>query len=47
MMACDPGVMQQETLFLDALRNVRGFDLQADGALVLRAGDGRTITARR
>ena len=47
MMACDAGVMQQESLFLDVLRNVRGFDLREDGALVLRAGDGRTIIARR
>lgn len=47
MMACDPAIMQQESLFLDVLRNVRGFDLGDDGALVLRAGDGRTITARR
>jgi heat shock protein HslJ len=47
MMACDPAVMQQESLFLEVLRNVRGFDLREDGALVLRAGDGRTIVARR
>lgn len=47
MMACDPAIMQQESLFLDVLRSVRGFDLRDDGALVLRAGDGRTIVARR
>ncbi len=47
MMACAPAVMNQESLFLDILRNVRRFDLSEDGALVLRADDGRTITARR
>lgn len=47
MMACDPATMQQERLFLDVLRDVRGFDFRDDGALVLRAGDGRTIVARR
>jgi heat shock protein HslJ len=47
LMACDPPVMQQERLFLDVLGSVRGFDLRDDGALVLRAGDGRTIVARR
>jgi heat shock protein HslJ len=39
--------MQQENLFLDVLKNVQGFALAADGALILRAGDGRTLTARR
>jgi heat shock protein HslJ len=47
MMACESAVMQQESLFLDVLRNVRAFDFRDDGALVLLAGDGRTITARR
>ena len=47
MMACAPAVMNQEGLFLEILRNVRRFDLGADGALVLRTDDGRTITARR
>jgi heat shock protein HslJ len=47
MMACEPAVMQQESVFLDVLRNVRSFDFRDDGALVLRAGDGRTIVARR
>ena len=47
MMACEPAIMQQEGLFLDVLRNVRAFDFRDDGALVLRAGDGRTIVARR
>jgi heat shock protein HslJ/uncharacterized lipoprotein YbaY len=47
MMACAPALMQQENLFLDVLKNVQGFALAADGALILRAGDGRTVTARR
>jgi heat shock protein HslJ len=47
MMACEPAVMQQESLFLDVLRSVRAFDFRDDGALFLRAGDGRTIVARR
>jgi heat shock protein HslJ len=48
MMACEPAaLMQQEGVFLDVLRNVRSFDFRDDGALVLRAGDGRTIVARR
>jgi heat shock protein HslJ len=47
MMACEPALMQQEGVFLDVLRNVRAFDFRDDGALVLRAGDGRTIVARR
>jgi heat shock protein HslJ/uncharacterized lipoprotein YbaY len=47
MMACAPALMQQEKLFLDVLKNVQGFALAADGALILRAGDGRTVTARR
>lgn len=47
MMACAPALMRQEDLFLDILKNVRGFELGPDGALILRAGDGRTVTARR
>ena len=47
MMACAPALMSEEGLFLELLRNVRRFDLGADGALVLRTDDGRTITARR
>jgi heat shock protein HslJ len=46
-MACAPGLMRQEGLFLDVLKNVRAFELAADGALILRAKDGRTVTARR
>jgi heat shock protein HslJ len=47
MMACASAVMAQEALFLGVLAEVRGFDVRDDGALVLRAVDGRTITARR
>jgi heat shock protein HslJ len=39
--------MQQESLFLDVLQNVRRFDLGPDGALILQTDDRRTITARR
>jgi heat shock protein HslJ len=46
MMACPPGLMAQEALFLEVLRNVRRFDFAPDGALVL-TDDRRTITARR
>lgn len=47
MMACEPPLMQQESLFLDVLQNVRRFDLGPDGALILQTDDRRTITARR
>lgn len=47
MMACAPALMQQERLFLDLLAQVRHFTLDATGALVLHAADGRTISARR
>ena len=47
MMACAPALMQQERLFFDLLAQVRRFSIDASGALVLHAGDGRTIAARR
>jgi heat shock protein HslJ/membrane-bound inhibitor of C-type lysozyme len=47
MMACPPALMQQESLFLDVLEKVTRFDIGPDGALILHANDGRTITARR
>lgn len=47
MMAGAPALMQQERLFLDLLAQVRHFTLDATGALVLHAADGRTISARR
>jgi heat shock protein HslJ/membrane-bound inhibitor of C-type lysozyme len=47
MMACAPALMRQEDLFLHVLTNVNGFALASDGALILRAAGGQTITARR
>jgi heat shock protein HslJ/uncharacterized membrane protein len=46
-MACDEAVMAAEREFLAALAGVQGFAIAPDGALLLRAGDGRTIEARR
>jgi heat shock protein HslJ len=45
--ACPPASMRQEDLFLDILAKVQRFDIDPTGALVLRASDGRSITARR
>jgi len=47
MMACVPELMQQESRFMQLLSQVRRFRLSADGALILEADDGGTITARR
>ncbi len=47
MMACAPSLMEQERLFLGMLAQVRRFTIDATGALVLHAADGRTIRARR
>lgn len=47
MMACVPALMQQENRFMQLLSQVRRFSLGAGGALILDAGDGGTITARR
>jgi heat shock protein HslJ/membrane-bound inhibitor of C-type lysozyme len=46
-MACAPPVMAQERTVLEILRDVRRFEIAADGALVLHAADGRTLRARR
>lgn len=46
-MACAPALMQQEQRFLGLLAQVRRFEIAADGALALVAGDGRRIVARR
>jgi len=46
-MMCEPPLMQQEQAFLAALSGTQGFSISADGALLLRTGDGRTIEARR
>jgi len=47
MMACPPALMQQESRFHEILGQVKRFRFGSDGALILEAGDGRTITARR
>lgn len=47
MMRCDAALMDQERRFLDALGGVQNFSIAADGALLLKTGDGRTIKARR
>jgi heat shock protein HslJ/uncharacterized lipoprotein YbaY len=47
MMACPPALMSQEALFLEALRNVRRFEVRADGALILQTEGQGTIRARR
>ena len=47
MMMCEPPKIDQEKLFLAILGSVVGFEIGADGALILRAGDGRSIVARR
>jgi len=46
-MMCDAALMEQERVFLAALGNTQNFSIAADGALLLRAGDWRTIVARR
>lgn len=46
MMACAPPVMDQERRFFDALAKATGFDIGADGALILLGSDGALITAR-
>ena len=46
-MMCDKALMDQERAFVAALGKVHGFSIAADGALVLRTGDGGAIQARR
>jgi heat shock protein HslJ len=46
-MMCEPSLMDQERAFLAALSATQGFSISADGALLLRTGDGRNIEARR
>jgi heat shock protein HslJ/membrane-bound inhibitor of C-type lysozyme len=46
-MACPAPLMAQEGLVLDLLGAVNGFDIGADGALVLRTADGRRLIAQR
>ncbi|MCI1192968.1 META domain-containing protein [Calidifontimicrobium sp. SYSU G02091] len=46
-MACPPPLMDQEDRFLRLLERVTRFEIAADGALVLVAGDGDRLVARR
>ncbi len=46
-MACPPLLMGEERAFHELIEQVRRFDIAADGALLLIAADGRTLTARR
>lgn len=45
-MVCVPALMDQEARFLKLLGQVRAFQLQRDGSLVLRTDDQRRIVAR-
>lgn len=47
MMACPEALMEQERRLLDVLTGEVSFDISKDGDLVLRSGEGRTLTARR
>jgi heat shock protein HslJ len=47
IMACDPRLMQQEKAFLARLETIRRFERAADGALLLRSEDQRSIRTRR
>jgi heat shock protein HslJ len=46
-MACMDAQVNQERDFLALLGKVQSFSIEADGSLLLRAGDGRSIEARR
>lgn len=46
-MACAPELMAWESRFLGALERVRGFGLEADGALLLRDAEGAVLRAVR
>jgi heat shock protein HslJ/uncharacterized lipoprotein YbaY len=45
--SCAPSLMAQEARFHEVLREVRRFEIRADGALVLHTDDRRSILARR
>jgi len=47
MMMCEDPVMANERTFLEILDDLGGFEIGADGALTLRANDGRTIVATK
>ena len=45
--ACAAPLMAQEQAFLAVLAAINRFEITPDGALILHAGDGRTLRARR
>lgn len=47
MMACEPGIMQQEQALLRQLEGVSGFDIRPNGTLVLKGKSGDALVARR
>ena len=47
MMMCEDAQMKTERSFLDTVPKVTGFDIDADGALLLKAGADTVITAKR
>lgn len=47
MMMCEQTLMDQEGLYLSILEAVTGFEIGPDGSLILRAVDGRSVTASR
>jgi heat shock protein HslJ len=47
MMMCEEPLMEQEGRFLALLATINQFQITPDGALLLKAADGRTIRAKR
>jgi heat shock protein HslJ len=47
MMACPEPMMKQEQALLALLGDVKSYNVDANGHLVLTASDGRTVKARR
>ncbi|MGH8168649.1 MAG: META domain-containing protein, partial [Woeseiaceae bacterium] len=47
LMACSPALDNQEREFLRVLESANRFDITDDGALMIHAVSGETITARR
>jgi heat shock protein HslJ len=45
-MLCEDALMAQEGAIMDILEGLSGFAAADDGTLTLRAGDGRTLTAK-
>jgi heat shock protein HslJ len=46
MMMCEQTLMDQEMKILEIIKGLHGFGIGDDGKLILRAKDGRTITAK-